>query len=263
MKFKVGDKVRIKSLEYLKSVDDNEKCNRRYGWNDNMYNCAGKICTVSSIDGSGGFYTLKEIGFMWAEDYLEDVDNEENKKTPKYKVGDKVRVKSLEQLEQIAKKDFFGGWVEDMYEDAERVFTVKVVYPISERQGIGYEVHESAWTWDECCLEDVEENGEEVLKETYKEIFRLKEMLEISDIPFDFRQYDNFGFQIGYPEIYPKNRVVSVVEDKNSIGSCKDQLEIKGLLTKEERGGGYENVGYLTAEDVFERIQKHFYKIVD
>lgn len=87
----------------------------------------------------------------------------------------------------------------------------------------------------------------------YKEIFRLKEMLEKKNIPFIFRNIFD-GFQICYPDI--KNRVCSVIEHEGSYGHNQDLLEIMGLLTDGETDDDV--LGYLNAENVFERIRKHY-----
>lgn len=89
----------------------------------------------------------------------------------------------------------------------------------------------------------------------YKEIFRLKEMLEKENIPFIFRNVFD-GFQICYPDT-KKQRECSVIEHKGSYGHNQDKLEIMGLLTDKEVIND-DVVGYLTAEDVFNRIYKHY-----
>lgn len=86
----------------------------------------------------------------------------------------------------------------------------------------------------------------------YKEIFRLKEMLEKENIHFIFRDLFD-GFQICYPDI--KNKVCSVIEHGGSYGHNQDRLEIMGLISDEETD---DVLGYLTAEDVFNRIYKHY-----
>ncbi len=99
-------------------------------------------------------------------------------------------------------------------------------------------------------------------KENYKEIFRLKEMLEKAGIPFVFKEFNDFrdGFQILYPEGNTKEEqknVCSVIEHIFSYGNEVDKLEIMGLLTDEE--SEFDTVkGFLSAENVFERIQNHF-----
>lgn len=98
---------------------------------------------------------------------------------------------------------------------------------------------------------------ESACAEKYTEIFRLKKMLEDANIPFRFCWHsDLMGFQLIYPPVdNSRDRLCSVVEHASSYGSNKNLLEIKGLLTAAE--AEYDTVaGYLTADDVFERIRK-------
>lgn len=87
----------------------------------------------------------------------------------------------------------------------------------------------------------------------YSEIIRLRTMLKTAGIPHHFR--DTFdGYQICYPE--ERHMVCSVIEHFGSYGHDKDLLEIMGLLTPEEEE--YDSVkGYLTAKEVFKRIERH------
>ena len=98
-------------------------------------------------------------------------------------------------------------------------------------------------------------------KGDYKEIIELAEMLAKAGIPFQFGEL-NGGYQISYPN--KKNRVCSVVEHSFSYGAEDDKLEIMGLLTESEQeddvGDEGSVVGYLTANNVFERISNHFKK---
>ena len=66
----------------------------------------------------------------------------------------------------------------------------------------------------------------------YKEILRLKGMLEKAKIPFEFSEL--FG---GYHITYPSNkfRICSVIEHDYSYGNAQDLLEIKGLLTQKRK----------------------------
>ena len=98
----------------------------------------------------------------------------------------------------------------------------------------------------------------------YKEIFRLKEMLEKEEIPFSFldrgKKYMDFEFwQIVYPDIDPRDGdyVCSVIEGDWSWGREEDLLEIKGLLTEEEEEEDSVK-GWLSAEEVFNRIKNHY-----
>lgn len=105
----------------------------------------------------------------------------------------------------------------------------------------------------------------------YTEIFRFKEMLEQAEIPFVYtdrsyplaiplfdgkKQYTHY--HIEYPEGVPTDkRVCSVIQGYGSYGGQANLLEIMGLLTPEEEQES-SVCGFLTAEEVFERIKKHY-----
>lgn len=92
----------------------------------------------------------------------------------------------------------------------------------------------------------------------FDEIFKLKSLLEGAKIPFEFdMEPDKGGYHISYPSSDPKDRVCSVVLHSFSYGRGSGLLEIMGLLTDDELE--HDTVaGYLDADDVFERIEKHF-----
>lgn len=110
------------------------------------------------------------------------------------------------------------------------------------------------------------------MKSKYKEIFKLKRMLEKEGIPFEF--IEGFGYdkrllseypdimdhyQLCYPVFDPEKRVVSVIGGFGAHGYEQDKLEIMGLLTPYERFyHGDSVVGYLTAKNVFKRIKNHY-----
>lgn len=99
----------------------------------------------------------------------------------------------------------------------------------------------------------------------YKEIFKLKKMLEDAEIPFDFFEMDPEARKI-MPEFehwhinYPNrgNFIVSAVEGFGTYGEQDDKIEIMGGLTEEEKENGDQVIGWLTAEEVFERIEKDY-----
>ena len=65
------------------------------------------------------------------------------------------------------------------------------------------------------------------------------------------------GFQICYPVESPPDRVMDAIEHYGSYGNESDLLEIMGLLTPEEQE--HDSVlGYLSAKDVFKRIERHW-----
>lgn len=89
----------------------------------------------------------------------------------------------------------------------------------------------------------------------YKEILVLDEMLRNADIPHDLvRIFD--GYQIWYPN--KENAVADVIEHFGSYGHEADLLEIMGLLTPEEEEQDAV-LGCLSALDVYESIDKHYY----
>lgn len=124
--------------------------------------------------------------------------------------------------------------------------------PISERAPFTYTSQPPKYACKEC---------EGLKKRRYTEIFKLKKMLQNAHIPFEWIEHggDKQGYQICYPEKDGKG-VCSVIEHSYSYGSEKDLLEIQGLLTPEEEKdyGGDTVLGYLTADDVFSRISKHW-----
>lgn len=93
----------------------------------------------------------------------------------------------------------------------------------------------------------------------YEEIWKLKHLLEHYDIPFTWDEEHFDGCHIMYPK--KGETVCSVVEFNGSYGYRKNLLEIQGLMTKKELKETEDTVlGYLTAEDVFRRIKKHYKK---
>lgn len=89
----------------------------------------------------------------------------------------------------------------------------------------------------------------------YQEILKLHVMLLDKDIPHVIERYLD-GWHISYP-CTGLDRVLSAVEIKGTYGAEKDLIEIMGLLTPEELL--MDSVtGYLTAENVFDRIKRHY-----
>lgn len=99
------------------------------------------------------------------------------------------------------------------------------------------------------------------------EIERLAEMLSEAGIPFqwniqDYRPFcDDWKYQIFYPKMevstYGIRYTCSIVQGTGCYGSEDNLLEISGLLSPEEMEFD-DALGWLTAEEVFERIKKHY-----
>lgn len=80
----------------------------------------------------------------------------------------------------------------------------------------------------------------------YTEIFKLEKLLKNSNIKFSF--YDESKtYAKGYQIIV--NEQISIIQNRFSFGSKEDKLEMWKLGTSEEP------IGYLTAEECFEKIK--------
>lgn len=92
-----------------------------------------------------------------------------------------------------------------------------------------------------------------MVRDCYKEILRLRDMLDEENIPYTIIEHYN-GYALAYPN--RETLVCSVIEHDHSYGRNKDLLEIMGLLTNEEKR--YDDIlGYLSAKDVFNRIRSY------
>ena len=124
------------------------------------------------------------------------------------------------------------------------------------------------------------------MKKKYKEIWKLKKLLENAKIPFDWIEGWGYSeeetmrlkrvapdlmerYQICYPKGSFKkaeDRWISVIEGFGTYGAEKDKLEIMGGLTPMERLERYKSPfephttiqGWLTARNVFNRIKENW-----
>ena len=129
---------------------------------------------------------------------------------------------------------------------------------------------------DDCLKADCPDNGKRLFycnkyyRETpYTEIFKLREMLELAEIPFYFydrsikdpqfiegtsflcRCWDSFQIEC-YNE--KGERYISIIEGYGSFGQSANMLEIMGLLKEDESPPVQ---GWLSAEEVFNRILEY------
>ena len=95
--------------------------------------------------------------------------------------------------------------------------------------------------------------NEQAANSAYQEILRLDHLLTEAEIPHSMQRAGD-GWRIAYPAD-GKKRVCSIVEYTGTYGHRQDRLEIMGLLNPEERKGDTV-VGWLTAENVFDRIKR-------
>ena len=114
MKYKVGDRVRIKNLDWyyenrdkIDQIDCGNVCFVR-----NMATLCGKIVTISSILPTLEVYRIKEDDgeFNWTDEMIERLV-ERNGKTYPYKIGDRVVLKGKNRCATITdlKYDSFGN----------------------------------------------------------------------------------------------------------------------------------------------------------
>lgn len=109
----------------------------------------------------------------------------------------------------------------------------------------------------------------------YKEIFKLKVMLDKANIPYEFLDrsfidYDKHDIDYPFYQIIvyePKKygesfRLISVIQGHGSYGENLDLLEIQGCLTSKEEDEDSVK-GYLTAVEVFKRIKKNYNKLLE
>lgn len=94
MKFKIGDKVRVKSVPELGEILIATGGVVAQGWSQHMWEYAGKegVVALSEIQASRQltYCTVDGIGYEWDERLLDLVEASAIKPIPKFKVGDKV-----------------------------------------------------------------------------------------------------------------------------------------------------------------------------
>ena len=100
MKYNVGDKVRIKSLDWYNENKDEDgnvwlmtTTHSKYNFIEPQSDFCGKVVTIEEV--YRNFYTITdpETDFYWTDEMIEGLAEEENPK-PKFKVGDKVKDKN-------------------------------------------------------------------------------------------------------------------------------------------------------------------------
>lgn len=106
-------------------------------------------------------------------------------------------------------------------------------------------------------LPKFDSEGRYITNPKYTEIIRLHEMLDKAGIPHTFEKFMD-GWQVCYPQ--GEDCVMDAIQHCGSYGRELNLLEIMGLLTTEEAEHD-SVVGWLNAEDVFERIRKHYSEV--
>ena len=96
MKHKVGDRVRIKSIDWY---NENKNkigfiCFDHANFIPEMSRYCGEILTINRVVEEFEQYLVSECAFSWTDEMIEGLVEEENK--PKFKVGDEVRIKGTD-----------------------------------------------------------------------------------------------------------------------------------------------------------------------
>lgn len=97
--------------------------------------------------------------------------------------------------------------------------------------------------------------GKYITDPKYKEILVLDKLLNDANIPHTMDKFFD-GWQIIYPE-NGTNKIMDAIEHFGSYGHEQDLLEIMGLITIEDNTADSVK-GWLTAQNVFERIKRHW-----
>ena len=112
MKYKVGDRVRIKSLDWYNENKDSmdEVACGNTNFIPDMTKYCEEIITISSVLPTLEVYRIKEDGgmFNWTDEMIEGLVEEEAKPEPKFKVGDSVKVLRSGNTYTISQMKFNG-----------------------------------------------------------------------------------------------------------------------------------------------------------
>lgn len=205
-KYKVGDKVKIRYMDPDKHSEP-------------MVDCGGDIATITDIINSQGNiqYRVKENYYYWDEDMLEPVEY-------KYKVGDKVRVKS-----DLNADDVYGGVRVNrtMAKSGNEILTIEKIVGNKE-----YRVEENRWLWSEDMLEPVEATV------TLKE---LQEIKKDNIIPTYYHKgnYDVIQFCNDNDIDFTTGNIIKYItryKGKNGIEDLRKAQEYLRRISKTENG---------------------------
>lgn len=121
-----------------------------------------------------------------------------------------------------------------------------ILQAYAEGKKIQVEAHNHKW-FDVTELDDDFESLNYRIKPEYNEIFKLKSMLEENHIPFEWAEYNvrYNRYQICYPE--KSVNIVCSVTERHGFLSVEEDYHDTILVN-------------LTADDVFNRIRKHYKK---
>ena len=116
MKYKVGDKVRINSLDWYNRHTNESEVNWKYfPFSCNMKKYCGQIMTISIVRGCSYSMIEDDCQYAWTDEMIEGLVEEETKPEPKFNIGDRIvtdtnmKGKIIEVVEE--------GWYRVEFED--------------------------------------------------------------------------------------------------------------------------------------------------
>ena len=160
MRYKVGDRVRIKSLDWYNKNKTSEGCLvcGSSHINPEMICMLGKIATISSVEGN--HYRIKEYGWNWTDEMIEGLVEDVNVSEFKH-TQDEITKMLLQGALNIPEgyylRDQDGNIINAKYVTLEKK---KTEYPK---------------TYEECCYVLGFENTELVFEDDYRDINPPKE----------------------------------------------------------------------------------------
>ena len=111
MKYKVGDKVRIKSIDWYNRYTNGTEVNcKHYPFSCHMKKYCGQIMTISAVGGYSYSMIEDDGTYSWTDEMIECLV-ERNGKTYPYKIGDRVVLKGNNRYATITdlKYNSFGN----------------------------------------------------------------------------------------------------------------------------------------------------------
>lgn len=122
MKFKTGDKVRVKSWEEIvKTLDSERECHGVY-FNDEMEEFCGSTLTIGPWN-DGDVYEDNKSGWVWSEQWLEPIGNFDKKEKEPVKTEKVVVVRGMNE-QQVRK---YLGALPESIETVEMPRSVEVI----------------------------------------------------------------------------------------------------------------------------------------